>query len=171
MKDLTKDKFLSDEEVVNLKVALQLLQKRDPRNTALLELLLATGARCSEVLNVTKADLDVNEFTVYIRGTKNSRDREVPLSDDLFMRLLAISPDVGRLFPISYHRLLQIWRGYYPGKKGLHSIRHYVGVSLYRRTKDIKLVQTLLGHKSMTNTEVYLNFVSSKESLRLALLG
>lgn len=170
MNELTRDKFLSEEEFTQLRTILSKLQAKEPRNTALLELMIATGARCGEILQLTKGDLNAVDCSVYIRGTKNSRDREIPIPRDLFHRINALPPEVGRIFAISYNRLNQIWLEYRPAAKGLHSLRHTAAIHLYKRTKDIKLTQLFLGHRSLNNTQIYTEFIYSQEELRRALV-
>ncbi len=170
MNELTRDKYLNDEELRNLNNTLQRNKDSDVRNCALLELMLVSGGRCAEILSLTRSDLNLVEVSVYLRGKKRSRDREIPIQGQLIDRLASLC-EVGRLFPIGYHQLRNIWDLYRPAKKSLHSIRHTAALNLYRKTKDIKLVQTFLGHRSMTNTEIYLSFVSSQEDLRRALVG
>lgn len=159
---ITKDKYLSD---VELNDTVRILERYPSRDTTIIRLAIATGARASELLKITKNDLDENAKAVYIRAVKGSLDRWIPLTDDLFAAVKEYLP-----FDIKYDRLDDIWRFYRPVEKSFHSLRHTFAINLYRRTKDVKLVQMALGHKSMTSTQIYMNFVYSMEEMRRALV-
>lgn len=168
---LTKEKFFREHEHAAL---VEKLEQRTPhqfRDTTLIYTALNTGARASELLDIRVSDLDEHERTVYIRGLKNSDDREVPIPDWLFDRLLLLakqSPD-DRIFPISYQRLDQVWHSFRTTKKKFHALRHTFAIRLYERTKDIKLVQMCLGHRDFENTLIYLNFAYKKSEMRRAM--
>lgn len=129
-----------------------------------------TGARPSEILNIQKQDVQESTGSVYIRGLKGSRDRDIPLPPAVFKRLLILArgrprPE-SRVFPIALRTYQGIWFQYRPAEKPLKSLRHTFAVRLYQRTKDIKLVQIALGHTTLMNTSIYADFVYSQEELR-----
>lgn len=139
------------------------------RNSLMIELAYRTGARASELLNIRKIDLLEDSKQVLIRGVKGSKDREVPIPDDLFSRLEAFALDLGpedRLFPIAYNTLGAIWRREFRVKKKFHSLRHTFAIHALNKTNNVRLVQRLLGHKSITNTEIYLDYVYDLEAKR-----
>jgi integrase/recombinase XerC len=172
---LDRDKFLDDDEYDSL---LRLVS-REPmtRDKILIQLALMTGARASELLNLTVKDLNATMRTVYVKGLKGSDDREVPLSKELFKLVQGLEADKkGKLFPITYQRLYQIWGTFAPQKNALevrpktfHSLRHTCAVRLYKKSRDIKVVQTILGHRDLRNTMIYVDFVYSQEKLREAM--
>lgn len=169
---LTFDKYLDDEEYDSLLRTIT----REPitRDKILIQLALATGARASELLDIRSKDLNKTFRTVRIRGLKGSDDREIPLRWELFKAVYELPvDDEKRLFPFSYQRLYQIWQEFAPQKSALdttpktfHALRHTCAVRLYRKTKDIKAVQMVLGHRDLRNTMVYVDFVYSQEKLR-----
>jgi integrase len=163
---ITHSKFLLDNE---LSLLLSILNKDNSRNGLILILLLKTGARASEILEIRPCDLNLESQTVLIRGLKGSDDRELPLSQSLFERLVLESKGsklYDPIFPISYQRLDQIWAFYRPVKKKLHSLRHTFAIELYKKHRDLRLVQIALGHRNIQNTMVYAQYVYSKEELR-----
>lgn len=133
----------------------------DSRDKVLILLGRMTGARATELLSIRSEDLYLDTNTVFIRGLKGSRDREIPIPSDLMQACLKFIP-----FNIKYRRLEQIWRSYRPCNKKFHSLRHTFAISLYRRTKDIKLTQLALGHRSLTNTQIYMDFVMTQEEMK-----
>lgn len=166
MYHLTKTKYLLDPELCALNATLEKFADRDPRNTTLIWLAIHTGARASELLNTTPADLDPHEQTIFLRGLKGSDDRDIPLPPWLFALAQAHIP-----FNISYNRFRQIWYEYRPVKKKLHCLRHTFAINLYRKTKDLRLLQVALGHKSWNNTMIYAQYQFKTSELRRGILG
>lgn len=169
---LNKNKYLLDPEVQHLEKILNEFLLQDERDCLILLVALRTGARAQEILNLTKADLNVYDETVFIRGIKGSNDREIPLPSPLFKRLqgFALKQQGNAIFAISYNRLRQIWEHYRPVHKKLHSLRHTFAIRLYQKTKDIRLVQFALGHRNITNTMIYADYAYSQQELRKLIL-
>ncbi len=169
---LNKNKYLLDPEVERLNHILESFKDKDTRNCTMLWTLLHTGARAQEVLNLTPDDLNTYDESVFIRGLKGSNDRELPVPSWLFQRLakeMQRSQD-NILFPISYNRLRQIWDLFRPVHKKLHALRHTFAIRLYKKTKDLRLVQVALGHRNITNTMIYADYAYSQEELRKLIL-
>ena len=170
---LNKNKYLIDPEVERLERTLESDHLAEARDVLMLQLALKTGARATELLGLRHVDLNVYDNTVFIRGIKGSNDREIPLKKEIFERLISYASTVPRnenLFPIGYHRLRQIWDWYRPVPKKFHSLRHTFAIRLYQKTKDIRLVQVALGHRNITNTMVYADYVYSQTELRKLIL-
>lgn len=169
---LNKNKYLLGPEVERLRKILADFQGSEPRNCFLLGLGLRTGARAQELLNLQKSDLNPYDQTVFIRGIKGSNDREIPVQSRFFEELYRFSesvPGTG-LFDIGYQRLYQIWEFYRPVPKKFHSLRHTFAIELYQKTKDLRLVQVALGHRNITNTMIYADYVYSQQELRRLIL-
>ncbi len=145
---------------------------KDTRNCLALLLALKTGGRAQEILNLKKSDLNNYEESVLIHGLKGSNDREIPIQSALFKKLSAYASNVkgDELFPISYNRFQQIWDEYRPVQKKLHALRHTFAIQLYKKTKDIRLVQVALGHRNVMNTMIYADYVYSQTELRKLIL-
>lgn len=172
---LNKNKYLLDPEVERLESLLAGVSPDENRNALLIWLALKTGARASELLGLRKVDLNTYDHTLFIRGIKGSNDRELPLAPWLFERLREysehhVSGAAGDLFPIGYHRLRQVWDWYRPTGKKFHALRHTFAIRLYRKTKDLRLVQVALGHRNITNTMIYADYVYSQQELRKLIL-
>lgn len=169
---LNKNKYLLSPEVERLRKILGDHQVADPRNCFLIGLGLRTGARAQEILNLQKSDLNAYDRSVFIRGIKGSNDREIPLHSTYFEQLsrFAGSLSGSKLFDISYMRLYQIWEFYRPIPKKFHSLRHTFAIELYQKTKDLRLVQVALGHRNITNTMIYADYVYSQQELRRLIL-
>ncbi|MBX2986482.1 MAG: site-specific integrase [Bdellovibrionaceae bacterium] len=169
---LNKNKYLLPPEVERLEKLMFDYLEEDTRNCLLILLALRTGGRAQELLNLMKSDLNAYDETVLIRGLKGSNDREIPLPRQLFQRLQRYAETVQghKLFPIGYHRLHQVWELYRPIPKKFHSLRHTFAIRLYQKTKDLRLVQVALGHRNITNTMVYADYVYSQQELRRLIL-
>lgn len=169
---LNKTKYLLEPEAERLEKILEASYEKDARNVLLLQLALKTGARAQEILNVRRQDLNAFDETVLIRGMKGSSDREIPLPRFLFEQILKLATHVEgeKLFDISYNRFRDIWTFYRPVPKKLHALRHTFAIRLFKKTKDLRLVQLALGHRNITNTMIYADYVYSQNELRKLIL-
>lgn len=164
-------KHLNDVELSSLLSKLS----DNSRNSLLIKLVIYTGARSVEALGVTPED--VRDGCVYIRGAKGSANRLVPLPIDYYNSLLAHIQENNvkqgdRVFPITTRRFRAIWSHYTPNEtKGLHSLRHTMGIRHYTKCTDIHATKTLLGHKNIQNTMVYLEYVEGEKKLRETMKG
>lgn len=169
---ITKDKFLSDREVDTLKDTLDNHPEIPMRTRVLLELGLRTGARASELLDLSINDLNPDNKSIFIYGLKGGLSRELPLHPAIWKRAynLALENPDNMIFGYGYEWLKKEWVKYRPHKaKVFHSLRHTFGVRLYQKTKDIHLVKTAMGHRNINSTMIYVNFAYSQNELRKAL--
>ena len=146
------------------------------RNRALLELLYSTGARISEAVGLDVDDVDTEYRSVLLRG-KGGKDRLVPVGRPAITALDAYlvrgRPDLarrgkgtpaiflnargGRLSRQSAWQVLQdaaaaagITTAVSP-----HTMRHSFATHLLDGGADVRVVQELLGHASVTTTQIY----------------
>ncbi len=149
------------------------------RNRALLEVLYATGARVSEVVSLNTADITKSEdsvVTVKVKG-KGGKERLVPLGsfaqkalDQYLVRsrpVLLKNKNVAALFlNETLGTRLSRQSGWQVVKDGAerakitsevspHSLRHSFATHLLDGGADIRVVQELLGHSSVTTTQIY----------------
>ena len=169
---INKNKYLSDPEYEKLELLLKRYIFSEKRNCLALLIALHTGARAQEILNMQVEDLDLFNQSIFIKGIKGSNDREIPLQPWIFEALEDYSktlkgPDI---FPISYHRLRQIWTDYRPVEKKFHCLRHTFAIRLYKKVKDLRLLQVALGHRNITNTMVYADYVYSQSEMKKLIL-
>jgi len=166
MENLTQEKFLNDSELKKLTDFLK--KNKSSRDSLLILMAIYTGARCQEILNIKKSDIKENQ--IFVRGVKNSNSRSIPVPDYFFKDLLDFVKDLKDddvLFNISSRQVRRIWDLYRPHSHlNFHSLRHTMGVRLYKSCNDIHLVKTILGHKSISNTMIYMNYVESTKQLK-----
>ena len=146
------------------------------RDRALLEFLYGTGARISEAVGLDIDDFDADEGSVLLRG-KGSKQRIVPvgsLAVSAIQDYLAVSRPVlvsaktpsaamflnargGRLSRQSAWTVLSktAERAGVSGSISPHTLRHSFATHLLDGGADVRVVQELLGHASVTTTQVY----------------
>jgi integrase/recombinase XerD len=147
---------------------------RDLRDRALLELLYSTGARISEAVGLDVDDIDVTDRGVILHG-KGGKQRLVPVGRPAIAALdaylvrgrpvlvtrgtpaLFLNARGGRLSRQSAWQVLQdaaeragITVGVSP-----HTLRHSFATHLLEGGADVRVVQELLGHASVTTTQIY----------------
>lgn len=144
------------------------------RDRALLELLYGSGARISEIVGLKTSDVDLQQATVRLFG-KGSKERIVPIGSfaiaALERYLISSRPALlrrehGRLFlnanggALSRQGAWLILKAA-AGRAGMedrvspHTLRHSFATHLLDGGADIRVVQELLGHASVTTTQVY----------------
>jgi site-specific recombinase XerD len=151
----------------------------DLRDRAILETLFSTGLRVSELCSLDREDMDLKRGEFSVRG-KGSKLRVVFLSDNAKLVLatyLDKRPDADeslfiripknehfekfeklRLTSRSIQRIIKkhaIAAGIVGKKVSPHSLRHSFATDLLRNGADIRSVQALLGHSSVTTTQIY----------------
>lgn len=140
----------------------------DARVVLMLRLANELGMRRGEVAQVhPEQDLvrDMVGWSLVVHG-KGSRNRVLPLPEDLAGTLLA-APS-GHLFPSpSGGHLSPHWVGSLVSRAladgtTMHQLRHLCATEVHNQTHDICLVQTVLGHASLTTTQRYVAVDDSK---------
>lgn len=152
-------KFLSPEEREHLEAFLTARLDTDVRNATMLLTALHSGARPVELLSLEWSDINIQTGEIYLATLKGGKPRPVVVprvAREALARLKTLSP--ARPFDISYARLVVIWHEYRPVEKPLRCLRHTFGVRAYSRTKNIHFVQRALGHRSIANTMIYLEY-------------
>lgn len=160
------------------------------RDRALLELLYSCGLRVSEALNLDAEDVSLADATVRVIG-KGDRERRLPIgevaiaalqsyADSVRPALLAKSADTaaatrrgGPLFLSDRGQRLgrmAAWRsirraallGGVKGHVTPHTLRHSFATHLLEGGADLRVVQELLGHASITTTQLYTHLTGER---------
>lgn len=154
---------------------------RSPKYLAMLMTAYAGGLRLSEVTQLRVADIDSSRMVIRVRQGKGQRDRYVMLAPTLLAVLRRywqrerptswLFPGQQGNQPISNHALQEACRkaGIAAGLKKpvtMRTLRHSFATHLLESGKDIRIIQTLLGHRNVRTTQVY-TYVST-ETVRAA---
>ena len=158
---------LSQEEVVRLLQAVRVLKYRTVLMTA-----YAGGLRVSEVTGLQVTDIDSSRMYIHVRQGKGKKDRLVMLSPKLLTQLRdywQVSRPCPWLFPNAQGtgRLavatVQIVCRKAAQDAGLtkhvtpHTLRHSFATHLLQAGTDLRMIQVLMGHRSLSTTAVYLH--------------
>lgn len=152
-------RYLKHSQVLRLIDAIE-----DPRDKLIVRTIYATGVRVSELCSINIEDIDFEEHTIRIKG-KGDKIRIVFLDDGTLeaIRTFIGTAVEGPLFVgqqgkhISPRAIQHLFRHYAPAGITPHKIRHSYATELYRRSKNLRVVQENLGHTSIKTTEIYLH--------------
>lgn len=131
------------------------------RNYLILLTLWRTGMRASEVINLRKED--IKEKTIIIRQGKGNIDRTIPLDKELgilfgfYMETKKLKPK-DKLFNLKVRQLRNIVYKYAPDDLDIHphTFRHSFAMYCLKSGMNLRSLQKILGHSSLTTTEIYL---------------
>jgi site-specific recombinase XerD len=132
------------------------------RNRALVELVYSAGLRSREAVDLDLADVDFEQEQVHVRG-KGGKERVIPLGEEaahwLYRYLHEARPQLARkaadaLFLSARGRRLDTstLRRVAPHP---HRLRHAFATHLLEGGADLRVIQELLGHSSLSTTQVY----------------
>ena len=177
--------FMGEEEVKKFLEAIDEsdFKQNSNRNKLIIKVIIFTGIRVSEALNLKRKDIteDGNLFIIRIRG-KGNKYRIVMIKRHLIedhLNAIAINyiNKEGYLFINKKGtRLTQAYvsriveqilfkAGIRKEKNGAHMLRHTFATMLYKKQKDLVLVQEALGHASLNTSRIYTHFDSDKLKL------
>lgn len=141
------------------------------RDLAILELVYSSGLRLSELLSVNVSDLDISDKSLQITG-KGNKMRLVPIGSKAQAAInrwlpirsehateddaLFIGPKGSRLTPRQVQKRFERWGKRY-GDQHLHPhmLRHAFASHLLESSGNLRAVQELLGHASISTTQIY----------------
>jgi site-specific recombinase XerC len=136
----------------------------DSRDRLIVRLIYATGVRVSELCGMRVEEVDLDDGMIRVTG-KGNKERVVFLDDATADALGEFIGDrtSGPLFtgyggkPISTRTVQLLFKRCAPEGVTPHTIRHSYASELYRRSRNLRIVQENLGHTSIKTTEIYLH--------------
>jgi len=177
--------YLSEEEIFHLLDTVkneQLPTKRPYRDKAIFELIYATGVRCSELVNISFEDIDFANKAIRIFG-KGAKERIVLFGQKAENRLLLylekerprVKDQKEKLFlnyrcenltSRSVQRIFEMFRKFLKIDKTItpHKVRHSFATHMLNKGVDLRVIQELLGHKTLSSTEKYTHISLDKLS-------
>ena len=168
--------ILTIEEVDNL-LDIKLDTPFDYRNKAMLELMYSSGLRVSELINLELSDIDLNNNSVRCFG-KGSKERIVPIGEysskylSIYINEYRDSMKKGyyteKIF-LNNHGKEMTRQGFFKIIKRIakdkdinknitpHMLRHSFATHLLNNGADLRTIQEMLGHSSISTTQIYTN--------------
>lgn len=154
--------------------------KHPLRDLAIFELLYATGIRCAELINIKIRDINFPEKLIHVMG-KGKKERVVLFGEKAKDRIIEFidneRKDVKRseeflflnnrgkkLTSRTIQRIIEMFRQFLRIERKItpHKLRHSFATHLLNKGVDLRIVQELLGHQSLSSTEKYTH-VTTKE--------
>ena len=178
-------KFLTEAEIKNLAdTAFRHQNPRMQRIGVMIQLMYVSGLRVSELVALPLSAINFDKEMLFVRG-KGSKARMVPLTFGVAekiqeyvikfrVKFFRSKHEPKWLFP-SLHsvcghltrdaffkdlKTLAAEAGISPAKVSPHVLRHSFATSLLRHDVDLRSVQKMLGHESITTTEIYTHIIS-----------
>ena len=181
---------LTEPEQARLLEAIDIQESSGIRNLAMIRVLLDTGLRASELINLRHRDLDLATGRLWVRQGKGQKDRglwfngrtrealrawlhssskqPVP-AGNVFTSLDGHKPICGRWLRKFVRRLAEkagIEKPIHP-----HTLRHSFACRLLRQEKNLFMVSKALGHASVATTQIYLHLEDSELEAAMKRLG
>lgn len=171
----TLPKSLAEPVVVQLLQAPNCQTPLGIRDRAMLEMLYATGMRVSELVGIGMEHVDVTRGVCQVTG-KGNKERLTPLGDSAVEWVARYVRDARQqIAPITRHRALFISRrglpmsrqGFWqnikryarqvgiPDHVSPHTLRHAFATHLLNNGADLRSIQLMLGHASLSTTQIY----------------
>ena len=174
-KDSKLPRVLGSDEIATLLDRIPARTPLEVRDRALFELTYSCGLRAEEIVSLGLADVDFDSETVRVTG-KGSKTRVVPFGEPAQRALrryvesarhalepaadepaLFVSRRGRRLSPSDVRRRLVKWvrEAAIAGRISPHALRHSFATHLLEGGADLRSIQELLGHASVSTTQVY----------------
>jgi tyrosine recombinase XerC len=168
-------RVLSVEQMGELLDRIPAREPLEVRDRALLELAYSCGLRCEEIVSLDLEGVDFESETVRVSG-KGGKQRLLPMGEpaqralerylatgrprlirDPAERALFVSVRGRRLSPSDVRRRLDHWmrEAALAGGISPHSLRHSFATHLLEGGADLRAIQELLGHASISTTQIY----------------
>lgn len=172
-KDRKLPEVLSRDEVAKLIDSTDTIKSR-----LIISLLYSSGLRVSELVNLKTGDISLEQRSGWVRKGKGSKDRIFFMSEPLALELkdylegrenqFLFSKDKA-LTTRNIQKIIQGTRKRAGMTKKItpHTLRHSFATHLLENGTDIRLIQSMLGHSSLSTTQVYTH-VSSEQLRKIA---
>ncbi|MFO7991164.1 MAG: tyrosine-type recombinase/integrase [Thermoplasmata archaeon] len=160
-------KYLRKDEIRKL---LDSPAREKTRDRLILRILYRCGLRVSELVNLKIEDVDFTEGMITVREGKGDKDRVVPVDNHTLdlIEFYVVDADEGYMIlsergkPLSTRQVERIVKKYAKNahiKKNVypHMLRHSFAVHCLKAGMNLRSVQKMLGHSSLTTTQIYLD--------------
>jgi integrase/recombinase XerC len=176
MKSLKTPKNLntpfSVDDVKKVIDALEVNDFESSRQKLIIELLYATGIRRAELITLKEKDIDLKNFQLKVQGKRN-KERIIPLHRRIIESIkiyntykrelglnneyLLVTEKNNQAYPGLIYSIVNDMFSYYTtkSKTSPHILRHSFATHLLNNGSDMNAVKELLGHESLSSTEIY----------------
>lgn len=167
---------LSIREIEKLLSVINTSEKQGNRNIAIIETLYGSGLRVSELVNLTISNLFFKENLIKVIG-KGNKQRLVPMGDyakkyiEIYLKRHRIMKKINPLHSdilflnrngkqLTRSMIFTLVKEYgkqaqIPKKISPHTLRHSFATHLLENGADLRTIQVMMGHESITTTEIY----------------
>jgi integrase/recombinase XerC len=176
--------FLDEQSMCTLLSSSRFTGSNSKRDMAIIELFYSTGIRLSELINLTMSDVRQNEGLLKVKG-KGRKERLVPIGKKAVSALneylssrrvgstaehetskensLFVTENNKKLYPQAVGRIVRKYISSVSEmkKKSPHVLRHTFATHMLNHGADIRAVKELLGHESLSTTQVYTHVSSA----------
>ncbi|MEI6731881.1 MAG: site-specific tyrosine recombinase/integron integrase [archaeon] len=136
------------------------------KSKLIVSMLYSTGLRVSEIVNLKTDSLNMQEKTGWVRRGKGGKDRIFAISEGLATDLSQYLQDKNHTYifskdkPLTTRNIQKIIK-FTAKRAGInkkvtpHTLRHSFATHLLEQGTDIRIIQSMLGHSSLSTTQVY----------------
>lgn len=171
--------YLKLAEAVKYLESIRIFGKKNfERDLAIVKMFLYGGLRVSELISLDLDDIDFTDCSIKFFG-KGKKERYVPLHPDVIEAIVDYLPSREQIIPVdedSQRALFRSLKGKRLGVRSIqllvkkyaklaglknaekitpHKLRHTFATMLYQKTKDLRVLQDLLGHANIATTQIY----------------
>jgi integrase/recombinase XerD len=178
-------RLLTQEEIPRFIAAIDLESATGLRDRSIIETLYSTGIRRAELINLTTDDIDAANGMILVREGKGQKDRCIPIGEralgwiDRYVsewrmqrprathsKALYLSEKGYRLREADIGQKIRAYKATANINKpgGCHLFRHAMATHMLDNGADIRHIQEMLGHESLSSTQIYTKV--SKQALK-----
>jgi integrase/recombinase XerC len=157
------------------------------RDRAIIYTMIYTGLRASEICNLKISDIDFENSLLEVVKGKGNKNRTIPLHNEAkryILDYIDTDRESGRVRDkdalflsnrgrgVGYRTVQRLVKSYLEQssvdkKITPHKLRHTFGYIFYTKTKDIKMLQEILGHASINTTQIYTHLDNEEKSKQI----
>ena len=163
--------FVSENSMYNLFSSVDFSEDfSGKRDRFIIDLFYQTGIRLSELINIKTTDINIKSKTLRVYG-KGNKERVVPVLDTLIIsfneymdlrnhmksKFIFVTSKGKKAYPKLIYRIVNKYLGSISTvtKKSPHILRHTFATHMLNRGADLNTIKELLGHKTLSSTQVY----------------
>jgi len=144
------------------------------KHKLIIKILYSTGLRLSELINLKRKDIDVNEKIIYVNNGKGNKDRKTIIAESILIDLLkyysittfkteyVFEGRKGKYSKKTVQTILEKVGRKIDKKVTPHMLRHSFATHLLEQGVSLRIIQELLGHSNIRTTQIYTTISTKK---------